>query len=544
MHLLQMPKFRLSAVIALLILVVLVAAHFRQEQGGYYAKVVVDVPENLTLLFLQNPRKSIEECQSTIATIADTLGASCPACKVTSQICTGNLELETKVILSADPVPIPTSRLANGMVGYLSTVPEIALSACVESEKLTKKRNVSNATCYAPNSARPDQGNLRSVNDTDKTSIILLVVLLSFLTSSVVGYLIIRYEDVHRRWSQDEISNSPQKFHTKPTSRIGGINILLGLLVSGMLLLTFQNRVPTEDFGFLILAGIPCFLGGIAEDVTKRVRILPRLLFTMLSAAIGIWLLGATIGRSDVPGLDLLLLWAPFAMVLTLIAVSGIANAFNIIDGYNGLAGGCSIIILVALALVSAAVHDTFLMVSALAMIGALLGFMVWNYPSGKIFLGDGGAYLVGFWIAEISVLLFQRHSEVSPWFPILLIAYPIVETLFSIYRKKILRGKSPGHPDGLHLHMLFYKRLVKAPRIKKDSRLLLERNSKVAKYSWALTLLTAVPAVLFWKDTGTLAVLSILFCVIYIWLYRRIATWRAPRLLHQALKKPDNPPY
>jgi UDP-N-acetylmuramyl pentapeptide phosphotransferase/UDP-N-acetylglucosamine-1-phosphate transferase len=65
---------------------------------------------------------------------------------------------------------------------------------------------------------------------------------------------------------------------------------------------------------------------------------------------------------------------------------------------------------------------------------------LIWNYPRGKIFLGDGGAYLLGFWLAELSVLLVVRHPEVSPWFPMLLLVYPIFETLFSMYRSKVLQ--------------------------------------------------------------------------------------------------------
>ena len=95
-------------------------------------------------------------------------------------------------------------------------------------------------------------------------------------------------------------------------------------------------------------------------------------------------------------------------------------------------------------------------------MLGALLGFLVFNYPSGRIFMGDGGAYLLGFWLGELSVLLVVRNPDVSPWFPIVLLAYPVVETLFSIYRRKFLQGRSAGRPDAMHLHQLIYRRLAR----------------------------------------------------------------------------------
>src|SRR4029077_20088982 len=106
---------------------------------------------------------------------------------------------------------------------------------------------------------------------------------------------------------------------------------------------------------------------------------------------------------------------------------------------------------------------DGFLFTSALAMAGALLGFLFWNYPKGKIFLGDGGAYLLGFWLGELSVLLVMRHSEGSPWFPMLLLVYPIFETIFSMYRRKVVHGMSPGTPDNLHMHQVIYMGMTRA---------------------------------------------------------------------------------
>ena len=105
---------------------------------------------------------------------------------------------------------------------------------------------------------------------------------------------------------------------------------------------------------------------------------------------------------------------------------------------------------------------DEFVATAALIVIGAVFGFFIWNFPAGLIFLGDGGAYVLGFLLGELSVLLLMRNPQVSPMFCLLLCAYPIFETVFSIYRKKFLRGGSAGMPDGVHLHMLVYKRLMR----------------------------------------------------------------------------------
>src|SRR5690606_26785186 len=122
---------------------------------------------------------------------------------------------------------------------------------------------------------------------------------------------------------------------------------------------------------------------------------------------------------------------------------------------------------------------------------------MFWNYPMGQLFAGDGGAYVWGIVIAFCSITLVQRHPIVSPWFPMLLLIYPVWETMFSIYRK-LARGDSPGMADALHLHQLIYRRIVRSVLDENAARRMLRRNNRTAPYLWAFTLLTVVPAVLF----------------------------------------------
>src|SRR5450432_442468 len=128
----------------------------------------------------------------------------------------------------------------------------------------------------------------------------------------------------------------------------------------------------------------------------------------------------------------------PFAIALTLLCVTGVANAINIIDGFNGLASMCVMMMMLGIAYVAFQTGDEFIASTALIAAGSVLGFFVWNFPAGLIFLGDGGAYFLGFFIAEVSILLVNRNASVSPIFPVLLCAYPIFETIFSIYRKRV----------------------------------------------------------------------------------------------------------
>jgi UDP-N-acetylmuramyl pentapeptide phosphotransferase/UDP-N-acetylglucosamine-1-phosphate transferase len=175
-------------------------------------------------------------------------------------------------------------------------------------------------------------------------------------------------------------------------------------------------------------------------------------------------------------------------------------------------------------------VNDLTVMWLALAGIGALLGFFVWNYPAGLVFLGDGGAYFVGFYVAEVAILLLHRNPQVSPMFPLLVCIYPVFETLFSIYRRRWLRDQSPGAPDGIHLHSLIYRRVVRWAAGAEEAKAMTRRNSMTSPYLWLLCMCAVVPAMLFWNNTAVLASIIVLFSIGYTALYWRIVRFRAPR--------------
>jgi UDP-N-acetylmuramyl pentapeptide phosphotransferase/UDP-N-acetylglucosamine-1-phosphate transferase len=220
------------------------------------------------------------------------------------------------------------------------------------------------------------------------------------------------------------------------------------------------------------------------------------------------------------------------AIALTLLCVTGVANAINIIDGFNGLASMCVMMMLLGIAYVAFQTGDEFVASTALIAAGAVLGFFVWNFPAGLIFLGDGGAYFIGFVLAELSVLLLARNPVVSPIFPLLLCAYPIFETIFTMYRRRVLRGVATAQPDGIHLHTLIHRRLIRLNIDAKGDRRRINRNSMTSPYLWLLCLLSIIPSVLWWDSTRVLSIFLLLFMVSYVFLYWRIVRFRTPRWL------------
>jgi UDP-N-acetylmuramyl pentapeptide phosphotransferase/UDP-N-acetylglucosamine-1-phosphate transferase len=157
------------------------------------------------------------------------------------------------------------------------------------------------------------------------------------------------------------------------------------------------------------------------------------------------------------------------------------------------------------------------------------LGFFVWNYPRGLIFLGDGGAYLLGFWVAELALLLTARHASVSLMMPLVLVAYPIFETVFSMYRRRVIRGRPMMMPDGIHLHTLIYRRLMRWAVGSHDAAELTRGNSRTSPYLWVLSSAAVVPAALWWDNTPALVASMLVFVLFYLRTYWRIVTFRTP---------------
>ncbi len=343
------------------------------------------------------------------------------------------------------------------------------------------------------------------------------------------------------RWMRGHAANyadgMPQRFHFGDIPRLGGAALLLGLASSwvlGMVQTAFLGDPGSVNMGSWVggwlMVLLPSAVGGIAEDMTQRLRVHYRLGLTALSGVLAVAVLGLTVSRLGWPWLDELLRLLPWlGWGLVLLAVTGLPHAFNIIDGYNGLAGMVALIICLALAHVALQVGDRALASLLVCTAAATGGFLVWNYPRGMLFAGDGGAYIWGVVIALASISLVQRNVDVSPWFPLLLLIYPVWETLFSIYRK-LARGVSPGMADALHLHQLIYRRIVRSVfHDDDDAQRMLMRNNRTSPYLWAFTMLTVVPAVLFWRNTGVLMAFCALFGLSYVVAYLAIVRFKVP---------------
>jgi UDP-N-acetylmuramyl pentapeptide phosphotransferase/UDP-N-acetylglucosamine-1-phosphate transferase len=199
-----------------------------------------------------------------------------------------------------------------------------------------------------------------------------------------------------KRWhgalSMDH-AHGVQKFHTSPTPRIGGIPIVLALIVA-------WGKAPDDVKVLLtpiLFAGMPAFLFGVAEDITKRVGVTQRLLATMASGVLAWWITDYSLSRVDVWGVDWLLRYTFASVIFTAFAVGGVANSINIIDGFNGLASTMSSLAFIGFAMIAWQVGDHALVGASIVFAACIWGFFWVNWPFGKLFLGVG----LGFCFAD-----------------------------------------------------------------------------------------------------------------------------------------------
>lgn len=293
-------------------------------------------------------------------------------------------------------------------------------------------------------------------------------VLIAVLAFVLCG-LIVASARWHRTYTDDHDAHLPQKIHSGVVPRIGGVAILLAFFAG--VFAPDLDAVTTLVASKIMILGAPAVLLGFLEDITKAVRPLYRMGGMVLSA----FALVVTGHLS----LDLQAHFGAHAwvsqlgwlgVVLPVLGVVGVTNAFNLIDGLNGLSSGVVVLALAALGLLAASHGDQVVFDLAWALAAATLGFWAFNVSTGRIFLGDGGAYMLGMATSALSLVLLLRNPGISPFVFPLLFAYPVVETFFVMARRH-LSGVSIVTPDRLHLHHLVFDRVGQRVRVGEKTR-------------------------------------------------------------------------
>lgn len=341
--------------------------------------------------------------------------------------------------------------------------------------------------------------------------------LFSFVGAFFLCLGIIATRDIHGHLTLDD-RVGVQKIHADPTPRVGGIALYIAAMIGGLALPQGAQTLWWP----ILLALLPAFLTGMAEDMTKHIGVKWRLLATVVSGLIFCLLTGYQLVEVGISWADWMLSNWTFALIFTAFALGGVSNAINIIDGVNGLASGCSLIIFAGFGVLSYRYADAELLGCILVGAAVLAGFFVLNFPYGKIFLGDAGAVSMGFLLAVVAVMLPLRNPEISPLIGLTALIYPVVETFVSIWRRIRRVDTHPGQADRLHLHSLIYR-----SRARRAANWLARPHLRSAITSVMVSTLPLLSTIIIlcWPEDKTMMLIGAAgVTMLYLGLYRRVA--------------------
>ena len=356
---------------------------------------------------------------------------------------------------------------------------------------------------------------------------------LSFGVSAFTSLLIIVWfaRTKTQRFKRNDTS-AVQASHLNPTPRIGGLAIFIALMVAAALSHSADNW---SAFVLLLVSAMPVFVVGLAEDLGYSASPSRRLIAATVSGAVLIVLTGQWVVHTGIPGLDTALHWSPFAVAFSLFLAVGISHAFNLIDGLNGLAGFTAFAAALALAAIA---HQSALTEHRdilLTIAAAIIGFLVFNFPFGKIFLGDAGAYAIGHMLVWMSVSILWNAPDVSPFAMLLIFFWPIADTLLAITRRLSL-GKPIVQPDRLHFHQLIMRGL-EIVLLGRKRRLI--ANPLAALFTLPLVFAPMIAGVMFALDHRAAAMACGLSAMAFVATYKT-GMWIAPKLRRSAFPKSD----
>ena len=253
----------------------------------------------------------------------------------------------------------------------------------------------------------------------------------------------------------DKDFQKPQAFHQFPVSRSGGIAGVISLNIFLVFYYLIYSKILFEYFFICNLM----FLIGFLDDLKIKINPSRRLILMSIFLFICISFLHVEILNVDIPILNTLLSNSIFSSLFVLLCFLFVINGANLIDGFNGLLAINLIIINSFLAYINLVDGINPFSVIIIGQIIVLFSFLLFNFPSAKLFLGDSGSYLLGSLVALNVIITNNLNPEYSSFFFCILLFYLFFEVFFSFFRK-IIQSKSPIHPDNKHLHMILYEKV------------------------------------------------------------------------------------
>jgi UDP-GlcNAc:undecaprenyl-phosphate GlcNAc-1-phosphate transferase len=349
-------------------------------------------------------------------------------------------------------------------------------------------------------------------NSINNKGFLMLPFFLSFILSAVFVYMIYK-----KGYGLDKAAGEKaHALHTYQVSRLGGLGVIASITITSI----FFSPLLTN----ILIAGTAIFTFGFLEDrFNLDLPYSKKIAFIFLSTLILIYMTkegvfngGFIVLNKNNP------IEAFIGYLIAIIGIVGFASAVNFIDGLNGYAMG---VIFITLSFFGYHFYITgmyeYLKV-VLILNGAILGFLIFNFPFGKIFLGDMGAHLIGFIVGFLSIAMTNHDPKLTVWYPLATFTLPVIETLNTIYRR--IKRKKEGIPfnqsdlDHLHHYVLRYIK-DKYSNIKDNTI----KNSIAAIYILIPHLILNIIAFYFRYNPFALILIFIIASLSYLWVYNKL---------------------
>lgn len=302
-----------------------------------------------------------------------------------------------------------------------------------------------------------------------------------------------------------------QASHVSPALRLGGVALVAGVCVAAL----FVDGSPV--LWTVLFCMLPIFACGLLEDAGRFQSAKMRLSMAAVSSALVIHFSGMHLSRVGITGVDQIFSYAPVAVAFTLFSTVGIVHAFNLVDGLNGLAGAVTLVATAGLGIVAHTAGAETMIIAGPAIIGATVGFVALNFPGVRIFLGDAGAYSLGFILAWLSIFLMNEVPTISPWAVVMLFFWPVTDTLVAMWRRQTT-GVPMGRPDRLHFHQVVMRSLEIAVLRRKNRRI---TNPLTTLIVTPLMLPPAIAGVHYWNDDIGAATMFFVFGALFVGTYQ-----------------------
>ena len=344
---------------------------------------------------------------------------------------------------------------------------------------------------------------------------VLIFMGMSLVLNSLVAYL------WHKKFYRNlglKTYQAVQRIHLNETPRLGGLIFILSLTS----LVVFSNANESiQLLKIILICLIPIIFMGVKEDLFHNVEPAIRLLALLFVG----WLfraqfLGSLPVLTDIPFIGKLFLLQGGISIFYILSMAAVANGMNLIDGVNGLCGAVALSMLSALLFLSYKTGDITMLSLIFSVILLIIPFMLMNYPYGRIFLGDLGAYSLGLIVSMLTIILFGRHPEISPWGAVLILIYPATEVSFSLLRRMV-RGVSIYHADTAHLHLKLFHFFRPQPQYKKIA------NALVCPFLSGLWLFPLLAITWVYHKPLFICTAIILFISLYILLYAVVSRFK-----------------